>query len=88
MKDEKKPYFEYEQGILQYWTEELHRRLIDDQLSNVIQQETYNDFTNAFKDYKNSVNNIIGCIQKYSKGLVDDIENNFITEIDYKLLDE
>ena len=88
MKDEKKPYFEYEQGILQYWTEELHRRLIDDQLNNVIQQETYNDFTNAFKDYKNSVNNIIGCIQKYSKGLVDDIENNFITEIDYKLLDE
>ena len=44
----KKPYFEYKQGILQYWTEELHRRLIDDQLSNVIQQETYNDFTNAF----------------------------------------
>ena len=88
MKDEKKPYFEHEQGILQYWTEELHRRLIDDQLSNVIQQETYNDFTNAFKDYKNSVNNIIGSIQKYSKGLIDDIENNFITEIDDKLLDE
>ena len=44
--------------------------------------------TKLIKDYKNSVNNIIGCIQKYSKGLVDDIENNFITEIDYKLLDE
>jgi hypothetical protein len=89
MKDSgKKPFFEHEQGILQYWTEELHRHLIDDQLNNIIQQEKFGDFTESFKNYKNSVNNIIGCIQKYSKGLTDDIENNFISEIDYKLLDQ
>ena len=89
MKDnEKKPYFEHEQGILQYWTEELHRHLIDDQLNQIIEEENYEQFNNKLKIYKNTVNNIIGSIQKYSKGLVDDIENNFITEIDYTLLDE
>ena len=88
MKDQKKPFFEHEQGILQYWTEELHRHLIDDQLNNIIQEDRYTEFTNKFKDYKNTLNNIIGSIQKYSKGLIDDIENNFITEIDYKLLDQ
>ena len=86
MKDEKKPFFEHEQGILQYWTEELHRHLIDEQLNNIIQEDRYTEFTNKFKDYKNSVNNIIGSILKYSKGLIDDIENNFIAEIDNKLL--
>ncbi len=89
MKDnEKKDYFEHEQGILQYWTEELHRYLIDDQLSLVIEEDNYNSFTEKFKNYKNAVNNIIESIEKYSKGLIDDIENNFISEIDYKLLDD
>ena len=86
--NEKKQYFEHEQGILQYWTEELHRHLIDDQLNDIIQEEKYLSFTEKLKQYKNSVNNIIGCIQKYSKGLVDDIENNFLSEIDYKIFDE
>ena len=87
MKDnEKKTYFEHLQGILQYWTEELHRHLIDSQLNNIIQEESYNTFNELFKNYKNSVNNIIGSIQKYSKGLVDEIENNFIIEIDNQLL--
>ena len=89
MKDnEKKQYFEHEQGILQYWTEELHRYLIDDQLSMVIMEDNYTNFAEKLKNYKNSVNNIIESIEKYSKGLIDDIENNFISEIDYKLLDE
>ena len=89
MKDnEKKQYFEHEQGILQYWTEELHRYLIDDQLSMVIMEDNYISFAEKLKNYKNSVNNIIESIGKYSKGLIDDIENNFISEIDYKLLDE
>ena len=89
MKDnEKKQYFEHEQGILQYWTEELHRYLIDDQLSMVIMEDNYISFAEKLKNYKNSVNNIIESIGKYSKGLIDDIENNFIWEIDYKLLDE
>ena len=72
----------------QYWTEELHRYLIDDQLSMVIMEDNYTNFAEKLKNYKNSVNNIIESIEKYSKGLIDDIENNFISEIDYKLLDE
>ena len=89
MKDnEKKDYFEHEQGILQYWTEELHRHLIDEQLSEIIVEDNFISFTEKLKNYKNSVNNIIASIEKYSKGLIDDIENNFISEIDYKLLDD
>ena len=89
MKDnEKKDYFEHEQGILQYWTEELHRHLIDEQLSEVIEEDNYITFTEKLKNYKNSVNNIIASIEKYSNGLIDDNENNFISEIDYKLLDD
>ena len=89
MKDnEKKDYFEHEQGILQYWTEELHRHLIDEQLSEVIEEDNYITFTEKLRNYKNAVNNIIASIEKYSKGLIDDIENNFISEIDYKLLDD
>ena len=82
----KKPFFEHEQGILQYWTEELHRHLIDDQLGSIIQEEGHDAFNEKLKNYKNSVNNIMGSVQKYSKGLIDDIENNFQSEIDFKLL--
>ena len=89
MKDnEKKKYFEHLQGILQYWTEELHRHLIDDQLNEIIQEENFDKFNEKLKNYKNSVNNIMGSIQKYSKGLIDEIENNFIGEIDNTIYDE
>ena len=89
MKDnEKKKYFEHLQGILQYWTEELHRHLIDDQLNEIIQEENFDKFNEKLKNYKNSVNNIMGSILKYSKGLIDEIENNFIGEIDNTIYDE
>ena len=32
--------------------------------------------------------NIISSIKKYSQGLIDDIENNFISEINYNILDD
>ena len=89
MKDnEKKDYFEHEQGILQYWTEELHRLLIDDSLNRIIQEETFQNFNNLLNNYKSSINNIISSIKKYSQGLIDDIENNFISEINYNIFDE
>jgi ariadne-1 len=89
MKDNnKKDYFEHEQGILQYWTEELHRNLIDDKLNEIIKEDNFQNFSNSLKNFKNTLNNIISSIQKYSKGLIDDIENNFISEIDNKIYDE
>jgi ariadne-1 len=89
MKDnEKKDYFEHEQGILEYWTEELHRLLIDEHLNQIIQEETFTQFSELLKNFKNTVNNIISSIQKYSKGLIDDIENNFISEIDFSIYDD
>ena len=89
MKDnEKKDYFEHEQGILLYWTEELHRLLIDEHLNLIIQEENFSRYNDLLNNYKNTINNIISSIQKYSKGLIDDIENNFISEIDYKIFDD
>ena len=89
MKDNnKKDYFEHEQGILQYWTEELHRNLIDNKLNEIIKEDNFQNFSNTLKNFKNTLNNIISSIQKYSKGLIDDIENNFISEIDNKIYDE
>ena len=89
MKDnDKKDYFEHEQGILQYWTEELHRNLIDNKLNEIIKADNFQNFSETLKNYKNTLNNIISSIQKYSKGLIDDIENNFISEIDNKIYDE
>ena len=89
MKDNnKKDYFEHEQGILQYWTEELHRNLIDNKLNEIIKADNFQNFSETLKNYKNTLNNIISSIQKYSKGLIDDIENNFISEIDNKIYDE
>ena len=89
MKDnDKKDYFEHEQGILQYWTEELHRNLIDNKLNEIIKEDNFQNFSNTLKNFKNTLNNIISSIQKYSKGLIDDIENNFISEIDNKIYDE
>ena len=89
MKDtQKKDYFEHEQGILQYWTEELHRLLIDEHLNLIIQEENFTRYTDLLTNYKNTINNIISSIQKYSKGLIDDIENNFISEIDYNIFDD
>ena len=88
MKDnEKKNFFEHEQGILQYWTEELHRLLIDDHIRQIISQENFSNFSKNLNNYKSSINNIIQSIQKYSKGLLEDIENNYISEIDYNFLD-
>ena len=89
MKDKKKKsYFEHKQGILQYWTEELHRLLIDDHLNNIIEEDDFEEYVKILKNYKNSVINIMSSIQKYSKSLIDDIENDFISEINYKILDE
>ena len=89
MKDnQKKDYFEHEQGILQYWTEELHRLLIDEHLNLIIQEENFTRYNDLLNNYKNTINNIISSIQKYSKGLIDDIENNFISEIDYNIFDD
>ena len=84
MKDNQK----HEQGILQFWTEELHRFLIDDQLNSIIQEENFTLFSDKFNKFKNSILNIIASIEKYSKGLIDDIENNFISEIDYNIYDD
>ena len=89
MKDnEKKDFFEHSQGILQYWTEELHRLLIDDHLNQIIQEDNFTLFSDLLNKYKNNVNNIISSIEKYSKGLIDDIENNFISEIDESIYDD
>ena len=89
MKDnQKKDYFEHEQGILVYWTEELHRLLIDEHLNQIIQEENFSMFSDLLTKCKNTVNNIISSIEKYSKGLIDDIENNFISEIDFKIYDD
>ena len=89
MKDNaKKDYFEHEQGILQYWTEELHRLLIDEHLNQIIQEDNFTLFSDLLNKYKNNVNNIISSIEKYSKGLIDDIENNFISEIDESIYDD
>ena len=89
MKDnDKKDYFEHKQGILQYWTEELHRNLLNNKLSEIIKEDNFQNFSLTLKDYKNTLNNIVSSIQKYSKSLIDDIENNFISEIDNKIYDE
>ena len=56
MKDNnKKDYFEHEQGILQYWTEELHRLLIDDHLNQIIQEENFTIFSEFLQNYKNQL---------------------------------
>ena len=89
MKDnEKKDFFEHSQGILQYWTEELHRLLIDDHINQIIQEDNFEKYNQYLVNYKNSINKKITSIQNYSKGLIDDIENNFISEIDFDILDE
>ena len=89
MKDKKKKsYFEHKQGILQYWTEELHRLLIDDHLNNIIEEDDFEEYVKILKNYKNSVINIMSSIQKYSKSLIDDIENDFISEINFTVLDD
>ncbi len=89
MKDnEKKDFFEHSQGILQYWTEELHRLLIDDHIKQIIEEDNFEKYNKYLVNYKNSIISRITSIQKYSKGLIDDIENNYISEIDFTLLDE
>ena len=89
MKDEnKKPLFEHEQGILQFLTEDLHRHLIDKSLSDIIEIKTFEDYLASFTKYKNTITILMGSIQKYTKNLIDSIENNFISEIDYDILDD
>ena len=66
----------------------MHRLLIDYHLNDIIQEENFDTYNKLIKDYKNSVNNIMNSIQKYSKSLIADIENDFISEINYKILDE
>jgi ariadne-1 len=89
MKDKKKKsLFEHEQGILQFLTEDLHRLLIDKSLKDIIEIEDFEGYLDSFKKYKNSLITLMASIQKYSKNLIDDIENNFISEIDYNILDD
>ena len=77
--------FEHEQGILQYWTEELHRRLIDNEISDIIQTEGYDSFTNAMKNYRNTMNILTKNVQKLMKGLSDDVESKFNQDVNKAL---
>ena len=90
MKDDgQKDYFELKQGFLESNQEKLHKYLlVDNHLDKIIQIESFDIFTKSFQDYKNYINNMILIINKYNKDLNDEIENQFINEINNDLLDE
>ena len=79
---------------MQFLGEKLHRLLIDDHLNKIIQEESFTIFSKLLKNFKNSVNNIITTINKYSKEHIENIEIFLFLKliiinmtIKYKLID-
>ena len=86
MKDSNnKKLFEHSQGILEFYTENLHKSLIDSSLDFYI-QTTKEDFTLHFPKFKEGVNQQVTIINKYRTSLLEEIENKFIDDLDSKII--
>ena len=83
---EQKKLFEDSQGKLEYNTENLHKFLIDGQLTLIIRSESF-DYRVLFTNYKISVINLIDTVNKYRNSFVEEIENKYISNIDNELID-
>ena len=86
MKDSNnKKLFEYSQGILEYYTENLHKSLLDSSLNFYI-QTTKEDFVLNFPKFKELINQQVTIINKYRSSLLEEIENKFIDDLDSKII--
>ena len=86
MKDgQQKKLFENSQEILESNTENLHNILIDEQLNNIIETDEFDN--NLFNKYKKTIKTLIDVINKYMKLFIEEIENNYISELDYDIID-
>ena len=86
MKDgQQKKLFENSQEILESNIENLHNILIDEQLNNIIESDEFDN--NLFNKYKKTIKTLIDVINKYMKLFIEEIENNYISELDYDIID-
>ena len=84
--NEQKKKFVKSQGNLEYRTENLHKLLIDEQLNIII--ESYSDnFNWLFYKYKNSLKSLIDTITKNRESFIEEIECNYISDLDENLID-
>jgi ariadne-1 len=88
MKDnQKKDLFEFSQGLLQRNVEMLHQNFIAGFINDMISIQDNVEFKIQFDVFKNRVLNLKNATDKYRESCLNDIENNFIDEINQKLLD-
>ncbi len=85
---QKKELFEYSQGLLESNSEKLHKFLIDEHLNDLIETDSFGDYNKKFNEFKNDLNNLISIINNYMKKLIDEIENQYISELNNELLDQ
>ena len=86
MKDSNyKKFFEHSQGILEYYTEDLHKSLLDSSLDYYI-QTTKDDFIIHFPKFKESINQKVTIINKYRASLLEEIENKYVDDLDSKII--
>ena len=89
MKDnKKKDLFEFSQGLLQRNAELLHQNFIEGFINDIISIQDEVEFKIQFNEFKNRVLNLKNATDKYREGCLDDIENNYIQEINQDLLNE
>ena len=89
MKDnKKKDLFEFSQGLLQRNAELLHQNFIEGYINDIISIQDEVEFKIQFNEFKNRVLNLKNATDKYREGCLDDIENNYIQEINQDLLNE
>ena len=89
MKDnKKKSLFEFSQGLLQNNAENLHQIFITGFIDDIINMENETDFKVYFDNFREKVLNLKNATDKYRENCLNDIENNYIEDINQDLLNE
>jgi len=81
---EQRQFFEHLQGLLEYFTEHLHRLLLEDNLDFYIILKNREEFLK----YKQNIVDTFGAIKKYKNNLIIDAEDNFSRDLDYDIINQ
>jgi ariadne-1 len=78
----KREFFEHLQGLLEYFTEQLHKLILCENMDIYISNRNRGEFLK----YKQEIVDKIPVINKYKNSLIIDAEDNFSQDLDYDIL--
>lgn len=86
LNSKKKDLFEYQQGLLEKNSESLHEKLEFQFIQNLMGIKSLQAFTKEFYRLKEETLNLKSSTEKYALNIIEMIENEMISDIDFTML--